>query len=75
MMQLREPENKVVGHGTSGKDREEEPQLLPGRDGKHAEAGLAIARKAFTQKRRLIYRGPGFSENRGKREAAFVHEN
>ena len=75
MMQLREPEDKVVGHGTSGKDGEEKLRIVSWRHGKHAEAGLRVARKAFTQERWLPGRSPRFSEVWRKREAAFVHEN
>ena len=76
MMQLRQPENKILGHARTVHDREMKFHFVTDRCyADETEAGLIASRESFTQERRLADLSPGGAANRHERETAFVREN
>jgi len=75
-MQLRQPEDKILGHTRTVHDREMKFHFETGRRcADETEAGLIASREGFTQNRRLADLSPGCAANRRERETAFVREN
>ena len=83
-MQLRQPENKILGDARTVHDRE--VLLVRSTEMKfhfatgwcraeETKAGLIASRVRFAQNGRLADLRPGRTANRREREAAFVHEN